>query len=158
MTLHLTLRRNALVYEAHCLRGGEKTHERMPVVRKKPADVTETELAILGVLWDRGPSGIRDIVEEVYGEHTPALHATVKSLLDRLAEKGYIDCDRSKFAHLFSAKVDRETYVGEALQRLADSHFEGSLAPMLLTLVERVKLTRRDRETLRNIIDNIRQD
>lgn len=123
---------------------------------KKPADVTETELAILGILWDHGPSGIREIVEAIYGEHSPALHATVKSLLDRLSEKGFVDCDRSKFAHQFSAKVDRETYVGEALQRLADSHFQGSLAPMLLTLVERVKLTRRDRETLRNIIDNIR--
>jgi predicted transcriptional regulator len=124
---------------------------------KKPAEVTETELSILSVLWDRGPSGIRDIVEAIYGEHTPTLHATVKSLLDRLGEKGYVECDRSTFAHQFSAKVDRETYVGEALQKLADSHFEGSLAPMLLTLVERVKLTRRDRETLRNIIDNIRE-
>ncbi len=123
---------------------------------KKPADVTETELSILSVLWDRGPCGIRDIVEAVYGEHTPTLHATVKSLLERLGEKGYVACDRSRFAHLFSAKVDRETYVGLALQRLADSHFDGSLAPMLLTLVERVQLTRRDRETLRNIIDNIR--
>lgn len=123
---------------------------------KKHADVTETELAILGVLWDQGPSGIREIVEAVYGEHTPTLHATVKSLLERLGEKGYVECDRSTFAHSFSASVDRETYVGEALQRLADSHFDGSLAPMLLTLVERVQLTKRDRETLRNIIDNIR--
>lgn len=123
---------------------------------KKHAEVTETELAILGVLWDQGPSGIREIVEAIYGEHTPTLHATVKSLLERLGEKGYVECDKSHFAHQFSAKVDRETYVGEALQRLADSHFEGSLAPMLLTLVERVQLTRKDRETLRNIIDNIR--
>ena len=123
---------------------------------KKPSEVTETELSILGVLWDQGPSGIREIVEAIYGEHTPTLHATVKSLLDRLGEKGYVECDRSTFAHQFSAKVDRATYVGEELQRLADSHFDGSLAPMLLTLVERVQLTRRDRETLRNIIDNIR--
>jgi predicted transcriptional regulator len=125
-------------------------------VSKRITDVTETELAILGVLWDRGPSGIREIVESIYGEHTPALHATVKSLLERLGEKGYVDCDKSHFAHQFAARVDRETYVGEQLQRLADSHFDGSLAPMLLTLVERVQLTRRDRETLRNIIDNIR--
>lgn len=83
---------------------------------KKPADVTETELSILSVLWDRGPCGIRDIVEAVYGEHTPTLHATVKSLLERLGEKGYVACDRSRFAHLFSAKVDRETYVGLAAQ------------------------------------------
>jgi BlaI family transcriptional regulator, penicillinase repressor len=123
---------------------------------KKPSEVTETELSILGVLWDQGPRGIREIVEAIYGEHTPTLHATVKSLLDRLGEKGYVECDRSTFAHQFSARVDRATYVGEELQRLADSHFDGSLAPMLLTLVERVQLTRRDRETLRNIIDNIR--
>lgn len=123
---------------------------------KKPAEVTETELAILDVLWDRGEAEIREIVEAIYGEHTSARHATIKSLLDRLADKKLVTCDRSRFAHRFSARIDRETYVGEQLQKLADSHFEGSLAPMLLTLVDRVKLSRKERDALRQIVENIR--
>lgn len=122
---------------------------------KKPAEVTETEMAILDVLWDRSPCEIRDIVEQLYTQHTPALHATVKSLLERLMEKGLVECDRSRFAHKFSPLVTREAYVGQQLQKLADNHFDGSLAPMLLTLIDRVKLSAKERTAIRKIIDGI---
>jgi len=124
-------------------------------VAKKPADVTETELAILDVIWDRGVCEIREIVEAMYPEHTQARHTTVKSLLERLAEKGYVESDTSRFAHKFSALVDREQYVGQQLQKLADSHFEGSLAPMLLALIDRVKLSRKERDAIRQMIEDI---
>jgi predicted transcriptional regulator len=124
-------------------------------VAKKPADVTETELAILDVIWDRGVCEIRDIVEAIYPEHTQARHTTVKSLLERLAEKGYVESDTSRFAHKFSARISREQYVGQQLQKLADSHFDGSLAPMLLALIDRVKLSRKERKAIRKLIEGI---
>src|SRR5262245_58201954 len=101
------------------------------IMPRNVADVTETERAILDVLWVRGQCAIRDIVAALYDEHTPTLHMTVKSLLERLEDKGYVESDRSGFAHRFSAKVSREAYVGQQLEQLADSHFDGALAPML---------------------------
>ena len=123
---------------------------------KKLADVTETELAILDVIWDRGVCEIREIVEAIYSEHTQARHTTVKSLLDRLTEKGYVQADTSRFAHKFSATVSREQYVGQQLQKLADNHFDGSLAPMLLALVDRVKLRRKERDAIRKMIEGMK--
>ena len=120
------------------------------------ADVTETELAILAVLWTRGQSAVRDIVDTMYDRHTPTLHMTVKSLLERLVGKGYVECDKSAFAHRFSAKVSREAYVGKQLEQLAESHFNGAVAPMLLTLVDRIDLSRKDREAIRKIIEGIK--
>jgi predicted transcriptional regulator len=79
----------------------------------------------------------------------------VKSLLERLAEKGYVVADASRFAHKFSARVDREQYVGQQLQKLADSHFDGSLAPMLLAMIDRVKLSRKERDAIRKMIEGI---
>ena len=122
---------------------------------RKAARVTETELAIMDVLWKHGPISVREIVESLYSEHTPSLHATVKSLLDRLTEKGCVTCDASRFAHRFSASVDRETFVGEQLQQIADSHFGGSLTPLLLSLVGHAKLEPQERETIRKLIDGI---
>ncbi len=117
--------------------------------------VTETEFAILNVLWERGPTTVREIVEAVYQEHTHSLHASVKSLLERLADKDFVACQRRGAAHLFSATVDRETFVAQQLQLLADSNFGGSLAPLLITLVDNVKLSRGDRETIRGIIKKL---
>jgi len=51
--------------------------------------------------------------------------------------------------------VARETFVAHQLQLLADSNFGGSLTPLLNTLVDNVKLSRKDREAIRKIIEKI---
>ena len=122
---------------------------------RRTRTVTETEFAILNVLWDRGPTTVREIVEAIYRKHTHSLHAGVKSLLERLADKDFVVCQRRGAAHLFSATVARETFVAQQLQLLADSNFGGSLAPLLITLVDNVKLSRGDREAIRRIIEKI---
>jgi predicted transcriptional regulator len=118
-------------------------------------DVTETEFAILDALWESGPITVRGIVEAIYGKHTHSLHAGVKSLLERLADKEFVACQRSGGVHFFTASVARETFVAQQLQLLADSNFGGSLTPLLNTLVENVKLSPKDREAIRKIIEKI---
>jgi BlaI family transcriptional regulator, penicillinase repressor len=117
--------------------------------------VTETEFAILNVLWDSGPSTVRGLVEAVYQKHTHSLHASVKSLLERLADKDFVVCQQRGGVHLFVASVERETFVAGQLQLLADSNFGGSLTPLLSTLIDNAKLSRKDREAIRKIIEKI---
>ena len=64
--------------------------------------------------------------------------------------------DRSRFAHSFTALIDRATLVGSQLQQIADSYFDGALTPMLLPLVDKMKLSKRDRDMIRKIIDKAR--
>ena len=122
---------------------------------RKSAVVTETELAILEVLWDYEPCTIREIVDRIYQKHSPALHATVKSLLDRLSSKGFIHADAAGFMLRFSTRVSRQSYVAQELGRLADSHFGGALAPLLLSLVDQAKLSRKERDAVLKIIETI---
>ena len=116
-------------------------------------DVTDTELAILAVLWDRGLVPVREIVDVLYGEYRRSLHASVKSLLERLIEKGFVERDTSEYAHRFSAKVERAEFVGKELQKLVNDHFDGAVAPMLHALVDHAKLSRKDRNAIRRIIE-----
>jgi BlaI family transcriptional regulator, penicillinase repressor len=118
-------------------------------------EVTETEFAILNVLWESGPTTVRGIVEAIYRKHTHSLHASVKSLLERLADKGFVVCRREGGVHFFSATARRDAFVAQQLQLLADTNFGGSLAPLLSTLVDNVKLNPKDREAIRKIIDKI---
>ena len=122
---------------------------------KQRTRITSAELAVLEHLWDHGPAVVRDIAQGVYSQNTPSYHATVNSLLEKLEEKQLVTRDRGGFAHVFAARLDRAAFVGAELQRIADSHFDGSLAPMLLSLVERVQLSRRDREAIKRIIRSI---
>ena len=120
------------------------------------AIVTEAELSVLNHLWEQGPSVVREIAYALYSDNTPAYHATVNSLLDQLEKKGYVARDRSGFAHSFTATIDRSTLVGNQIQQIADSYFDGALTPMLLPLVDKINLSKRDRETIRKIIDKAR--
>jgi len=123
---------------------------------KKTPSVSDRELSILCVLWDKGPQTSREIVEAIYSAHTQSLHTTVNSLLDRLAGKGYVRCARRGTVRFFETTVDRSAFVGCELQALADSHFGGSFAPLLASLVDRVSLSAKDRGALRNIIDKFK--
>lgn len=118
--------------------------------------MTETEFAILGSLWERGALTVREIVEAVYGEHTHSLHASVKSLLGRLTEKGYVHCEKKGSAHFFTATRNHKDFVAEQLQILADHNFGGSLGPLLLTLVESLKLSQKDQAAIERMIDGMK--
>jgi BlaI family penicillinase repressor len=122
---------------------------------KKLPPVTETELSILAVLWEKGPVTVREITEAIYRKHSPSVHATVKSLLERLADKGYVTSDRSGFAHQYRAKLDRRSFVGEQLRQLAERHFGGSLTPMLLALVDQTRLRKSVREEIRKKVEEL---
>ena len=119
-------------------------------------DVSDTELAILNVLWDRGPVAVRTIVEAVYGRHSQSLHTTVKSLLERLINKEFASCDRSGFVHLFSATIDREAFVGGQIDQIAENVFAGRVTPILLSLVDRVDLSKKDREAIERILRKLK--
>lgn len=119
-------------------------------------ELTEAELSVMDVLWenDNGAT-VREIVLSVYGRHEHSLHGGVKSFLDRLMEKGFAAVDKSHFAHRFFAIKTRQQFVGIQLKRLAESHFGGSISPMLLSLVEQTKLSSKDRAAIEKIINSM---
>ena len=126
-------------------------------VAKANDDITDAELAVMEVLWNREEGAtVRELVLAIYGRHEHSLHGGVKSFLDRLIEKGYVKADKSGFAHRFFAAVTRQQYVGRQLKRMAQSHFGGSFTPMLLSLVEQARLSKKDRAAIEKMIENMR--
>lgn len=118
-------------------------------------DVSEAELAVMHVLWDRGPSTIRQLTSVLYPEGTVSQYATVQKLLERLEGKEFVARDRSAAVHVFHPQVERETLVGRRLEAVAASLCDGSFAPLLTHLVQAKKLSAAEREALRTMIDEI---
>ncbi|MBX3439505.1 MAG: BlaI/MecI/CopY family transcriptional regulator [Planctomycetaceae bacterium] len=119
-------------------------------------DVTDSELAVLDVLWERPDATIREITEAIYQSYSPSAHATVQKLLERLEGKRCVTRDRSGFAHRFRAVVARADLIGRELEAVADKLCEGSLTPLLLHLAGRTQLTPEERRQLRKLIDGNR--
>jgi BlaI family penicillinase repressor len=120
----------------------------------RPAqDITESELAVLRILWDRGPATIRQLTDALYPRGGAAQYATVQKLLDRMEAKGYVGRDRSLYVHVFAAAMDRDELIGRRLRSLAESLCDGSMTPLLTHLARATDLTDEDRLALREIID-----
>ncbi len=116
-------------------------------------DVTEGELAILELLWDRKTASTRQIVDVLYPGGGAGRYATVQKQLERMEAKGLVTRDRSYFQHLFSAAVDREQLAGERLRTVLDKLCEGSLVPLVSHLVKTRPLTPEERQALRELIE-----
>ena len=116
-------------------------------------DVTETELAIMQVLWARQRASIRQVADVLYPAGGPSHYATVQKLLERLEAKGFVSRDRSLYVHVFAPAVDREELVGRRIQDVVDKLCEGSLVPVLSHLAGAKGLSERERRSLRQLVE-----
>jgi predicted transcriptional regulator len=125
---------------------------------RTPQDVTETELSILQVLWDQETATIRQLTDVLYPAGGTAAYATVQKLLERLETKGCVQRERRAAAHTFRAAVDRDELIGRRLQAMAEQMCGGSLTPLLTHLVRARRLSARERQRLRTLIDELDQN
>ncbi len=122
---------------------------------KSPRDVTEAELAVLRVLWDRGQSSVREITETVYGSGDVSDYSTVKKLLLRLEKKYFVTRSREKVPHRFEAATSRDDLLSRRLKTLADDLCDGSQTPLLMNLLQGEEVSDEQRQTLRDLIEGI---
>ena len=122
---------------------------------RKPQDVTDAELAILQLLWDRRQAPARDIAVELYGEATDSSLATVQKLLQRLETKKFVRRNRKAWPHVFMPAVERDELVGRRVQTAIDTLCGGSYSPLLTHLLKSNRLSSEDRDELRNLLDQL---
>lgn len=125
--------------------------------RRRSEKVTAAELNLLKLLWLRGELTIGELTAQVYAESSAPLYATVQKLLERLESKGFVVRDRSARAHLFRAVVERREFLADELQSLAEDLCEGSMTPLLTTMVQAADLKEEEIESLRKMVDQIEQ-
>ena len=121
----------------------------------KPHSITDTELALLRLLWRDGPSTIRELTDELYEERTQSQYATVQSLLDRLANKDCVERTRAGRANIYTATVSRAELVARRMRDTADALCDGSLAPLLTHLVRISDPTPEETEALEKMIERL---
>jgi predicted transcriptional regulator len=119
-----------------------------------PPRPTPAELEILGVLWARGPSTVRD-VQEALGPERAAGYTTVLKLMQIMADKGLVTRDESARAHVYSARA-AETQTQRALARdLVDRAFGGSAAKLVVQALSGRRASAEEIERIRRLLDEI---
>src|SRR4051794_16654724 len=117
-----------------------------------PPDVTDTELAVLRLLWDHGTRTRRQIADALYPTGGPAHYTTVQKLLERLEAKGFVTSELAGNVRVFTPAVDRDFLIRRRLKDVADKLCDGSVAPLLMNLVGAGKLSDAELAGLRALV------
>jgi predicted transcriptional regulator len=126
---------------------------RTDVTKKSQTIVTDAELAVLKVLWARGPLSAKQITEEIYPDGAESEFASVHSFLQRLERKGLATRDRNAFVHVFSATASPSEILGHELKSLLERLGSGSVAPLVMSLIEQQHLSRKEAAEIRKLLD-----
>ena len=117
--------------------------------------ISDAERALLDLLWEHGPAGVRDLHDRISLSGPRWSRSTVITLLQRLEKKGYVASDRGGFAFTFRAAVTRDDLAHQRLQELADEMYDGQAAPLLLAFARRQRFAPGELDELRRLIDDL---
>jgi predicted transcriptional regulator len=108
--------------------------------RPKSLTMTDGELRLMRVLWDRGEATVGEVVNTLKARPTPAYN-TVLTLLRIMERKGYVTHRKDGRAFIFLPKIDRADASRNALQTLVNRFFDGSPRLLMLNLLEDTQLS-----------------
>jgi BlaI family penicillinase repressor len=121
-------------------------------MNKSTADLAKAEWSVMEALWARGTGTATEMQGDLTELHGWA-YSTVKTMLDRLVEKGYVKSRRVGNVYKYSPKIKRKSVVGRIIDDVYDRVLEGSLEPLMDRLLKAGRLSREDSAQLRGMLD-----
>jgi len=117
----------------------------------------DLELQILNVLWERGPSTVREVLDALPVEPRPA-YTTVLTMMRLMQEKEYLTRSEAARAHVYQARLREQSVKRGLLRKLVHNAFRGSAEAVLVRLLEDEKLSGEELARVREIIEAREQE
>jgi predicted transcriptional regulator len=122
------------------------------VARQRSAALTDGELRLMRVLWERGHATVGEVVGELRGPRKPAYN-TVLTMLRILEQKSYVVHRKEGRAFVYSPLLDRRQARRRAVSQLLSRFFDGSPELLVLNLLEEDQVDQQELRRLRTLIE-----
>src|SRR5262245_8942229 len=117
---------------------------------------TDSELAILRVLWTRGPSTVREVNEVLSAEKDTGYTTTLK-LMQIMAEKGLVTRDETDRTHRYEATWSQDKTQQQLVSDLMQRAFGGSAAALVMQALSAKPASRDELDDIRKLLDKHRK-
>jgi predicted transcriptional regulator len=122
-----------------------------------PSEPTKSELEILQVLWEFGPSTARFVNDHLNKEKRQVIYMSTLKLMQIMVEKGLLEKDASQMTHVYTAAVEEGKTKGYLLDKVVDNLFGGSAGSLMMQLLGNKKITPEEMEEFKELIKKIDQ-
>jgi BlaI family transcriptional regulator, penicillinase repressor len=122
------------------------------LARSKSATLTEAELRIMNVLWDKGPATVHEVLQALPPKPNLAYNS-VLTIIRILETKGYVKHVKDKRAHIYMPKIDREDATRFEVRHLVSRFFGNSHERLLLNILEESSIDAEELARMRELLE-----
>ena len=115
---------------------------------------TDAELAILAVLWERGPSTVREVHDALSTSQATG-YTTVLKMLQIMTDKGLVVRDESQRAHVYETRLSEQRTQRQLLSDLVDRAFGGSQTKLVMQALAGRKASADEIGEIRALLDSL---
>lgn len=122
------------------------------MARSRSATLTEAELRIMNVLWDKGPATVHEVLQALPPKPNLAYNS-VLTIIRILETKGYVKHIKDRRAHIYMPKIDREDATRFEVRHLVSRFFGNSHERLLLNILEESSIDAEELARMRELLE-----
>ena len=122
------------------------------MARNKSATLTEAELRIMNVLWERGSATVHEVLESLSAQQ-PLAYNSVLTIVRILEKKGYVKHIKDRRAHVYTPQVAREDATRSEVRRLVSRFFGNSHEMLVLNILEDKGIDAEELDRVRQLLE-----
>jgi BlaI family penicillinase repressor len=122
--------------------------------QNRKQEPTKSELEILNVLWEHGPSTVR-FVNDKLNEQRDVNYTSTLKLMQIMADKGIVKRDERQMKHIYHVAEEEQKTKSQLLDKFVDSVYQGSAGKLVMQLLGNKKASKKDIASIKEILDKL---
>ena len=119
---------------------------------KNAVELTEAEWEIIKVVWEKEPCAA-GTVQETLAQSRDRAYSTIKTTMDRMVEKSFLEIERIRNLQLFKSCISEVDARRGEFRKMLKRAFNGALTPMMQFLIEHEGLSKEEASQLRKLVN-----
>ncbi len=116
---------------------------------------TKSELEILQVIWQHGPSTVRFVNDKLNEQKRTVQYTSTLKLMQIMVEKQMLKRDETNMKHVYIAAIEEQKTKSALLDRFVDSMFNGSATNLMMQLLGNKKTSKKEIQEIKELLNNL---
>lgn len=116
---------------------------------------TKTEMDVLQVLWQYGPSTVRFVHDKLNEQKQAVIYTSTLKLMQTMKEKGMLNRNEDQMKHVYSAALQEDKVKGNMLGRFMDNMYNGSPSSLMVALLGNDKTSAEELQKIKDMLNNM---
>ncbi len=121
----------------------------------KAPEPTKSELEILQVLWQHGPSTVRFVNDQLNEQKRAVQYTSTLKLMQIMVEKDMLNRDESSMKHIYSPALEEQKTKGALLDRFVESMYNGSASSLVMQLLGNKKTSQQELQAIKDLLSDM---